>query len=148
MRVKTPKNRSNLYFCRFRILFTITVCENFSHFTEPWYRNTVMDLTQKKCVPCEAGTPPLGAAAVAEFMKSVPALNVVDVKKLSREFKFKDFTAAMAFVNRVAAIAESEGHHPDIYIFYNLVRLELSTHAIGGLSENDFIVAAKIDALS
>jgi 4a-hydroxytetrahydrobiopterin dehydratase len=65
-------------------------------------------------------------------------------KKIIREFKFGDFKAAMGFVNEVAAVAEAEGHHPDIYIFYNLVRLELSTHAIGGLSENDFIMAAKI----
>jgi 4a-hydroxytetrahydrobiopterin dehydratase len=106
-----------------------------------------MDLTKKKCVPCEAGTPPLSADAVAELAPKIPAWKVVDNKKLSHEFKFKNFKEAIAFVNRVADIAESEGHHPDIYIFYNLVRLELSTHAIGGLSENDFIVAAKIGAL-
>lgn len=105
-----------------------------------------MDLTQKKCVPCEAGTPPLGAEAVATLAKDVPQWHVIDAKKLSREFKFKNFKEAMSFVNRVADIAESEGHHPDIYIFYSLVRFELSTHAIGGLSENDFILAAKIDA--
>lgn len=91
--------------------------------------------------------PPLGAAAIFEFAKNVPAWKIIDNKKLSREFKFKDFKEAMAFVNHVADIAESEGHHPDIYIFYNLVRLELSTHAVGGLSENDFILAAKIDTL-
>jgi 4a-hydroxytetrahydrobiopterin dehydratase len=63
-----------------------------------------------------------------------------------KEFKFVDFIGAINFVNLVADIAEEEGHHPDIHIFYNKVRLELSTHAIGGLSENDFILAAKIDA--
>src|ERR1039458_3237215 len=104
-----------------------------------------MDLTKKKCVPCEAGTPPLEAEAVTKFAKSVPDWKVSDNKKLSREFKFKNFKEAMVFVNRVAEIAEAEGHHPDVYIFYNLVRLELSTHAINGLSENDFILAAKID---
>ncbi len=105
------------------------------------------NLTEKHCIPCEAGTPPLDAAAVAEFAKSAPDWKVIEAKKLSREFKFKNFEEAMAFVSRVAEIAESEGHHPDISIFYNRVRLELSTHAIGGLSENDFILAAKIDGL-
>lgn len=107
-----------------------------------------MDLTQKKCVPCEVGMPPMEPAKVAELAKNVPEWKVVDNKKLSREFKFKDFKGAMVFINRVAEIAEGEGHHPDIYCFYNLVRLELSTHAVGGLSENDFILAAKVDALS
>jgi len=67
-------------------------------------------------------------------------------QKISKEFKFKDFIGAINFVNYIAEIAESEGHHPDIKINYNKVLLELWTHAIGGLSENDFIVAAKIDA--
>ena len=105
------------------------------------------DLRQKHCVPCEAGTPPLDAATVAGHALEVPDWKVIDLKKLSREFKFKNFKEAMAFVNRVADIAEAEGHHPDIYVFYNLVRLELSTHAIGGLSENDFIVASRVDLL-
>lgn len=107
-----------------------------------------MDLSQKHCIPCEGGTLPLPANAVAEYLRRVPAWNVIDGKKISREFKFKDFQAAMAFVNCVAVIAEAEQHHPDISIFYNLVRLELWTHAIGGLSENDFILAAKIDAIN
>lgn len=69
-----------------------------------------------------------------------------DAKKISKEFKFKDFIGAINFVERVADVAEMEGHHPDIHIYYNKVLLELSTHSIGGLSENDFILAAKIDA--
>jgi 4a-hydroxytetrahydrobiopterin dehydratase len=104
-----------------------------------------MELAQKHCVPCEAGTPPLDAATVAERAVQVPEWSVVDNKKLLREFKFKDFIEAMKFVNDVAAIANAEGHHPDIYIFYNLVRLELSTHATHGLSDNDFILAAKVN---
>jgi 4a-hydroxytetrahydrobiopterin dehydratase len=68
-------------------------------------------------------------------------------KKISKEFKFKDFKEAMEFVNKVADVANSEDHHPDIYIYYNKVKMDLSTHAIGGLSENDFIVAAKINHL-
>lgn len=104
-----------------------------------------MDLSQKHCIPCEAGTPPLDAATIEEHAKHTPDWKIIDNKKLSREFKFKDFIGAMKFVNAVADIANAENHHPDIYIFYNLVRLELSTHAVGGLSENDFILAAKID---
>lgn len=70
-----------------------------------------------------------------------------DSKKISREFKFADFKEAMVFVNKIADIAESEGHHPDIHIFYNRVIIELWTHAVNGLSENDFILAAKINAI-
>lgn len=68
-------------------------------------------------------------------------------KKISREFKFADFKEAMKFVNKIADIAESEGHHPDIHIFYNRVNIELWTHAVNGLSENDFILAAKVNAI-
>lgn len=91
--------------------------------------------------------PPLDAATIAEYVKNISGWKVVDDKKITKEFKFKDFKEAMVFVNNIADIAEAEGHHPDIYIFYNLVRIELSTHAVHGLSENDFILAAKIDGL-
>ena len=106
-----------------------------------------MDLTQKRCIPCEAGTPPLDAAAVAELAKNVPDWKVISAQKLSRELKFRNFQDAMAFVNRVADIAETEGHHPDIHISYSVVTIELWTHAVKGLSENDFILAAKIEHL-
>ncbi|HEY4479304.1 MAG TPA: 4a-hydroxytetrahydrobiopterin dehydratase, partial [Candidatus Paceibacterota bacterium] len=77
----------------------------------------------------------------------VPGWNLSeDGKKISKEFKFKDFIGAINFVERVADVAEMEDHHPDIHVYYNKVVLELWTHAIGGLSENDFIVAAKVDA--
>ena len=106
------------------------------------------DLTQKHCVPCEGGVDPFTPEEIEKY-NSVLATpwDVVDHKKIKQEFKFKNFKEAMKFVNRVAEIAESEGHHPDIYIFYNKVRLELWTHAIGGLSINDFILAAKIEHL-
>jgi len=106
-----------------------------------------MDLTKKHCIPCEGGMPPLDPERVPNYLKHVPSWTSPDSKKIIKEFKFKDFKEAMTFVNKVAGLAESEGHHPDIYIFYNVVRLELSTHAIGGLSENDFILAAKINKL-
>jgi 4a-hydroxytetrahydrobiopterin dehydratase len=103
----------------------------------------VADLTQKHCVPCEAGTPPLTGEQAEAMMAQVPGWTLED-NTLSRSFKFRDFKEAMAFVNRIADLAEEEGHHPDIHIFWNKVRLDLTTHAIHGLSENDFIMAAKI----
>lgn len=109
---------------------------------------TASDLTAKKCVPCEGGVPPLSAEQARGLLSHVSGWQLSDGKMISREFKFKDFKGAMWFVNRVAEVAESEGHHPDIFISYNQVRLTLSTHAIGGLSENDFILAAKIDRLT
>lgn len=110
-------------------------------------------LSEQKCVPCEGGTPPLESARVAELAKQVdPAWAVVpetasEAMRIRRNFKFKNFVEAMKFVNHVAEIAESEGHHPDLHIFYNKVLIELWTHAVSGLSENDFILAAKIDDL-
>ena len=110
------------------------------------------NLITKKCVPCEAGQPPLAKKEAEEMIKQTPGWYLMqDAQKgrlsIGRDFEFKDFKEAIAFVNRVADIAESEGHHPDIYIFYNVVKLQLFTHAISGLSENDFIVAAKVNQL-
>lgn len=107
----------------------------------------VCDLTKKHCVPCEGGVPPLGDAEVAKFLKDVPKWKR-DGKKIERDFRFKDFVENMAFVNRIAQVAESEGHHPDLTIHYNQLKVTLWTHAVSGLTENDFIVAAKIDALA
>lgn len=107
-----------------------------------------MDLTNKKCKACEGGTPPLSEREVEEYVKELPeGWHILDNKKLTKEFLFKDFIRAMLFVDIVADVAESEGHHPDIHIHYNKVQIELMTHAIGGLSENDFIVAAKIEQI-
>ncbi len=118
-----------------------------------------MDLAQKHCVPCEGGTLPIGKEYVADYLKKISGWTTPDNLKIVKEFNFpakggsasggKDspFLSAMKFANRVAEIAEAEGHHPDIHIFYSKVRIELSTHAIGGLSENDFILAAKTDEL-
>ena len=106
-------------------------------------------LSEKHCVPCEGGTPPLTPEEISEYRKEIqPEWEMLDNKKIRREFRLKNFVKAMAFVDAAADIAESEDHHPDIHIHYNRVVLELWTHAIGGLSENDFIVAAKIDEIS
>lgn len=92
--------------------------------------------------------PPLATEEIQKYLPHVPGWEVLDDKKIRKNYKFKDFKEAMGFVNKVAELAEQEGHHPDILIHgWNKVRLELSTHAIGGLSENDFILAAKIDAI-
>ena len=107
------------------------------------------DLLAKHCVPCESGTKPMAPAAAEAYLAQAPGWRLVSDQplKLARELRFKDFAGAMTFVNRVAEIAEAEGHHPDLCVSWNRVQLELFTHAIGGLSENDFILAAKINAL-
>ncbi len=108
-----------------------------------------MDLLNKKCVPCEGGTKPLDQETVAKYLTLLNNKWVVlDNKKISHEFIFENFIKAIEFINKVAGIAENEGHHPDIHIHYNKIMIELWTHAIGGLSENDFIVAAKIEKIS
>lgn len=103
-------------------------------------------LSKAHCVPCEAGTPPLTPEQADAMIQQVPGW-ALEENKLTRRFRFKDFREAMLFVNKVADLAEEEGHHPDIHISWNRVRLDLTTHAIKGLSENDFIMAAKIGEL-
>ncbi|OGC80875.1 hypothetical protein A2943_01915 [Candidatus Adlerbacteria bacterium RIFCSPLOWO2_01_FULL_51_16] len=105
-------------------------------------------LSKKKCIPCEGGMPPLTRQDAEEMLKELDQWMLVDeAKMLAKSFRFKNFVEAMKFVNEVARIAESEGHHPDITISYNVVGLELMTHAIDGLSENDFILASKVDQI-
>ena len=119
------------------------------------------DLSSKKCIPCENGTPPISKVDAEILLEQTPGWKMDEVEnfrkeensdlaynKLLKEFKFKDFLEAMKFVNKVAQIAENQGHHPDIYIFYSLVRLTLWTHAAGGLTENDFVMAAKINEIN
>ena len=108
--------------------------------------NDSTPLTQRHCVPCEGGTPSMDPESAREMLEQVPGWELGD-NKLTRRFKFRDFREAMAFVNRVADLAEAEGHHPDIHISWNRVRLDLTTHAIKGLSDNDFIIAAKTNDL-
>lgn len=110
---------------------------------------TSEQLIQKKCEPCEGGVPPLTSDAVQDLMKALHGdWSVVDDgKAIRRDFEFSGYHRTMGFVNAVAWIAESEGHHPDLEVHYGKVRCLWNTHAIGGLSENDFICAAKVDRL-
>ncbi len=105
-------------------------------------------LEQKKCVPCQGGIPPLTSEDAREHLSAVSGWELSDdSRQISRQFTFKDFREAMAFVNKVADLAEEEGHHPDFAIHWNKVDLVLYTHKIDGLHENDFIMAAKINGL-
>ncbi|MFH1977774.1 MAG: 4a-hydroxytetrahydrobiopterin dehydratase [Candidatus Aenigmatarchaeota archaeon] len=105
-------------------------------------------LTKQKCKPCESMCSQLSSEEENKLIKQVPSwkLGMKHVNKIIKEYEFKDFKEAMAFLNKVAVLAE-EGHHPDIFISYNFVSIELYTHSIQGLSQNDFILAAKIDKL-
>jgi 4a-hydroxytetrahydrobiopterin dehydratase len=105
-------------------------------------------LKDQKCVPCEGGVEPLKRSEFEQYLAQVSGWKLTEDRLLQREFIFKNFREAMVFVNRVAELAEAEGHHPDMNIHsWNKVEMKLSTHAIGGLSVNDFVMAVKIDAL-
>ena len=103
------------------------------------------DLANKTCVPCRGGVPPLKGVELEELLKQVSDWAVVSEHHLTRTYKFPDFRQALAFVNRVGELAEQQGHHPDIFLAWGKVEITLWTHAIDGLTESDFIMAAKID---
>jgi 4a-hydroxytetrahydrobiopterin dehydratase len=107
------------------------------------------ELSKQHCTPCEGGVPALSAQRVHELLSALPAWTLTaDSKRIRREWRMKDFAATLAFFNAIGAIAEAENHHPDLHVTnYRDAAVELSTHAIDGLSENDFILAAKIDKL-
>ncbi|MBI4214597.1 4a-hydroxytetrahydrobiopterin dehydratase [archaeon] len=106
------------------------------------------ELLKMNCVPCEKGTPPLNSERVEALLYQVAGWKLNSQGWLVREYKFKDFAKAIEFVNKVAELAEKEEHHPNIYVYsWNRLRLELYTHSIGGLSENDFVLAAKVNGL-
>jgi 4a-hydroxytetrahydrobiopterin dehydratase len=106
------------------------------------------ELSAKKCVPCEGGMPPMTPQETNQYLSQVLGWELIENKKIKKEFKFNNFKGSLDFVNKVGALAEEEKHHPNISIIYNKVNITLSTHAIGGLSQNDFIMAAKIDKLN
>jgi 4a-hydroxytetrahydrobiopterin dehydratase len=109
----------------------------------------ICQMAQKQCVPCSSGTPPLKGPELAELHEKLGhGWQVIDEHHLEKEFKFKTYRDAVSFVNRVAALAESVNHHPDLSLAYAKVRVTLWTHKIGGLSETDFIFAAKVEEAS
>ena len=106
-----------------------------------------MDLSKKTCIPCQAGMPPLKGKEIAELERYLKGWTIVKEHHLEKEYPFPDFKKGLAFTNKVGQIAEAEGHHPDIFLSYGKVRIQLFTHKIDGLSESDFILAAKIDEI-
>jgi len=106
-----------------------------------------MELTKKHCVPCEGEAKPLTNKEIEKYLSAVSAWQLNKQCHLVRTFTFSEFLLAMDFVNKIAKLAEQEGHHPDFHIHYNIVELEIWTHSVNGLTENDFILAAKIDKL-
>jgi 4a-hydroxytetrahydrobiopterin dehydratase len=105
------------------------------------------ELASKKCVPCKGGVPPLAGKELEALASQVPDWKVVNAHHITRAFAFADFRQALAFVNQVGEIAEQEGHHPDILLSWGKAEVTMWTHKIDGLTESDFILAAKIDRL-
>ena len=110
------------------------------------------DLLKKKCIPCEGGVIPFDISEIHKYQKKVDGWNVKKNNKniffLEKSFKFKNFKESQDFINNVGKISEKEGHHPDIFFGWGYARISVTTHAIEGLSENDFILAAKIDQIT
>lgn len=102
-------------------------------------------LADKTCVPCKGGVPPLQRETIELLLAQLDGWQVDDGRKLTKSYRFADFAQALAFVNRVGTIAQEQAHHPDIYLAWGKVRIEIWTHKIGGLTESDFIFAAKCD---
>ena len=118
----------------------------------PFARSKFMsDLLDKKCVPCEGGVIPFDISEIHKYQKKVDGWSLTknqeEIFFLEKEFKFKDFLESQNFVNQVGKISEEEGHHPDIMFGWGYAKVKITTHAIKGLSENDFILAAKIDKI-
>ncbi|MCI0652312.1 MAG: 4a-hydroxytetrahydrobiopterin dehydratase [Planctomycetes bacterium] len=104
-------------------------------------------LAERQCIPCQGGVPPLGAAEVERLLARLDGWRAEGVHHLAKDFKFKNFAQALAFANAVGAIAEAEKHHPDIWFTWGKARIEIRTHKIDGLTESDFVLAAKIDRI-
>jgi 4a-hydroxytetrahydrobiopterin dehydratase len=111
--------------------------------------STTHELTRKHCTPCEGGIPPLPRDRVQAYLKDLPGWQLSpDGRRIRREWRLKDFQAGLEFCNAIGKVAEAEGHHPDLHLTgYRNVAVEITTHAVNGLTENDFILAAKIDQL-
>ena len=105
-----------------------------------------MSLSEKECVPCRGGVPPLGDSDCASLLLELPLWQILG-GKLAREFKFKNFKDALGLANRIGDLAESVNHHPDLHVAWGMLKVEIYTHKINGLTESDFVLAAKIDQL-
>jgi 4a-hydroxytetrahydrobiopterin dehydratase len=105
-------------------------------------------LAERECVPCRGGVPPLTAAQIAPLLAQLDGWRVVDNHHLEKRYQLQDFAQALRLVNRIGAIAEEQGHHPDLVLAWGKVEVQLWTHKINGLTESDFILAAKCDAAS
>ncbi len=104
-------------------------------------------LSERRCVPCHGGTPRLRGVEAERFMEELSGWEIVEDRHLSKRYKFPNFAEALEFVNRAGRVAEEEGHHPDITFGWGYAHIKIYTHAIGGLSESDFILAAKLDEI-
>jgi len=105
------------------------------------------ELATKKCIPCRGGVPALGADEVIPLLNQLDGWEVVDNHHLVKSYAFPNFVTALDFVNKIGDVAESEGHHPDLYLAWGKVGVQIFTHKVDGLTESDFILAAKIDEL-
>jgi 4a-hydroxytetrahydrobiopterin dehydratase len=103
------------------------------------------ELAKRTCIPCKGGVPPLSDHEIDELLDQVDGWEVMDNHHLRKDFRFPDFLQALAAVNRIGALAEEQGHHPDLHLAWGRVRVEIWTHKIDGLTESDFILAAKVD---
>ncbi len=105
------------------------------------------ELASRECVPCRGGMPPMRGREIDEFLKELTGWEVIKEHHILKSYEFKDFREALSFVNRVGELAEEQGHHPDICFGWGRAEISIHTHKIDGLSESDFILAAKIDEL-
>lgn len=105
------------------------------------------DLASRQCVPCRSGIPPMHGAKIKEYLDELNGWEAVDEHHLIKRFEFKNFLEAQTFIMQVGTLAEEQGHHPDICFGWGYAEVKIWTHKIGGLSEGDFILAAKIDAM-
>ena len=106
------------------------------------------DLAEKTCIPCRGGVPPLTAQEIEPLLTRVDGWSVEDNKRLKKTFKFNDFMGSMGFANKIAEVAEQQAHHPDLYVAWGKVEVIIWTHKIDGLTESDFILAAKVDRIN
>jgi len=114
-----------------------------------YVRGVMSELAERDCVPCKGGVPPLKGEALADLQRKLGnGWEVINDHHLEKEFTFKNFREALAFTDKVGELAEEQGHHPDIYLAWGRVKITIWTHKIDGLTESDFIMAAKIDRLT